>query len=85
MMALVDAIGYTAAVLTTSAFLPQVIQVWRSRSAKDLSLPALLTFIIGITLWLTYGLMVAEMPIIVANLVTLLLNLFLLRLKLRYS
>lgn len=84
-MTLVDAIGYIAAMLTTAAFLPQVLKVWRSRSAKDLSLPALVTFIIGITLWLTYGLMVAEMPIIIANLVTLGLNLFLLRLKLRYS
>ncbi|NJK34235.1 MAG: SemiSWEET transporter [Oscillatoriales cyanobacterium SM2_2_1] len=84
-MTLVDAIGYIAAMLTTAAFLPQVIKVWRSRSAKDLSLPALITFIIGVTLWLTYGLMVTEMPIIIANLVTLGLNLFLLRLKLRYS
>ncbi|MFM7600275.1 MAG: SemiSWEET transporter [Pseudanabaena sp.] len=78
-------LGFTAASLTTLAFLPQVIQVWRSRSTKDISLPMLVTFITGITLWLIYGLLVNAAPIYVANGITLILNLAILRFKLKYG
>ena len=78
-------IGFTAASLTTIAFLPQVIQVWRSRSTRDISLPMLITFIAGITLWLIYGLLVNAAPIYMANAITLGLNLAILRFKLKYG
>ncbi|MEY3302803.1 MAG: hypothetical protein RLZZ139_1176 [Cyanobacteriota bacterium] len=78
-------LGFTAASLTTLAFLPQVIQVWRSRSTRDISLPMLITFIAGITLWLIYGLLVNAAPIYVANAITLGLNLAILRFKLKYG
>ncbi|GBO56872.1 hypothetical protein APA_5207 [Pseudanabaena sp. lw0831] len=78
-------LGFTAASLTTIAFLPQVIKVWRSRSTKDISLPMLVTFIAGITLWLIYGLLVNAAPIYLANGLTLILNLLILRFKLKYG
>jgi MtN3 and saliva related transmembrane protein len=78
-------LGFMAASCTTLAFLPQVIQVWRSRSTKDISLPMLITFIAGISLWLIYGLLVNAAPIYIANMVTLLLNLVILRFKLKYG
>ncbi|MEA5476062.1 SemiSWEET transporter [Pseudanabaena galeata UHCC 0370] len=78
-------LGFTAASLTTIAFLPQVIQVWRSRSTRDISLPMLITFIAGITLWLIYGLLVNAAPIYMANAITLGLNLAILRFKLKYG
>ena len=78
-------LGFMAASLTTFAFLPQVVQVWRSRSTKDISLPMLVTFIAGITLWLIYGLMVNAAPIYLANAITLILNLTILRFKLKYG
>ncbi|TYQ29282.1 MULTISPECIES: SemiSWEET transporter [unclassified Pseudanabaena] len=78
-------LGFMAASLTTFAFLPQVVQVWRSRSTKDISLPMLVTFILGITLWLIYGLLVEAAPIYMANGITLLLNLIILRFKLKYG
>ncbi len=78
-------LGFMAASLTTFAFLPQVVQVWRSRSTKDISLPMLVTFIAGITLWLIYGLMVNAAPIYIANGITLILNLTILRFKLKYG
>ncbi|ELS33838.1 MULTISPECIES: SemiSWEET transporter [Pseudanabaena] len=78
-------LGFIAASLTTFAFLPQVVQVWRSRSTKDISLPMLVTFILGITLWLIYGLLVDAAPIYMANGITLLLNLIILRFKLKYG
>jgi MtN3 and saliva related transmembrane protein len=78
-------LGFTAASLTTIAFLPQVIKVWRSHSTKDISLPMLVTFIAGITLWLIYGLLVNAAPIYLANGITLVLNLLILRFKLKYG
>jgi MtN3 and saliva related transmembrane protein len=84
-MELVDFIGYIAATLTTAAFLPQVLKVWKSKSTKDLALPTLLSFILGVGMWLAYGLLVKSTPVIIANAVTLVLNLVILRFKLRYG
>ncbi len=81
----VDLLGFMAASLTTTAFLPQVLKIWQSKSTKDLSLPMLLTFIAGITMWLIYGLFLHSTPIIVANIITLALNLVILQFKLRYG
>jgi MtN3 and saliva related transmembrane protein len=78
-------LGFTAATLTTFAFLPQVLHVWRSQSTKDISLPMLVTFIAGITLWLVYGLLVNAAPIYIANAITLMLNLVILRFKLKHG
>lgn len=83
MSSLIDATGLVAACLTTFAFLPQVIQTWRSRSADGLNLPMLVVLASGIALWLAYGLATAQLPVILANGVTLLLVGVLLALKLR--
>ncbi|MCE7977473.1 MAG: hypothetical protein DYH03_10070 [Nitrospira sp. NTP1] len=80
----VTLIGLLAGTLTTIAFIPQLQQTWRTRSAQDVSLGMLLTFIIGVFLWLVYGLLLGALPIILANLVTLVLTLAILILKLRY-
>jgi MtN3 and saliva related transmembrane protein len=84
-MELVDFLGFLAAFLTTAAFLPQVLQIWKSKSTKDLSLPTLLTFIAGISIWLVYGLLLHSAPIIIANIITLILNLVILFFKLKYG
>jgi MtN3 and saliva related transmembrane protein len=84
-MELVDSVGYIAATLTTAAFLPQVLKVWKSKSTKDLALPTLLSFILGVGMWLIYGLLVKSIPVIIANAVTLVLNLVILRFKLKYG
>lgn len=80
----VTLIGLLAGTLTTIAFIPQLQQTWRTRSANDVSLGMLLTFIIGVFLWLIYGLMLGALPIILANLITLVLTLAILILKMRY-
>jgi MtN3 and saliva related transmembrane protein len=84
-MELVDFLGFMAAFLTTAAFLPQVLQIWKLKSTKDLSLPTLLTFIAGISIWLVYGLLLHNAPIIIANTITLILNLVILFFKLKYG
>lgn len=78
-------VGMIAGILTTIAFVPQVLQVYRSRSAKDISLGMYAIFVSGVLLWLVYGCMIGAMPVIVANGVTLLLALAILIGKLRFG
>jgi MtN3 and saliva related transmembrane protein len=66
-------IGLLAGICTTLAFLPQVIKTWRSRSTKDISLGMFLLLVLGLVLWLAYGLLLNDLPIILANGCTLLL------------
>jgi MtN3 and saliva related transmembrane protein len=77
-------IGIAAAVLTTAAFAPQAIQAWRTRSTKDVSLAMFLLMVSGIALWLVYGLLINDLPLIVANAVTLLLAGSILVAKIRF-
>lgn len=78
-------LGLAAASLTTVAFIPQVLKTWRSKSAKDLSLGMYLIFTSGIILWLIYGIIKEDIPIIAANVVTLTLALTILYFKLFYK
>ena len=84
-MEAIDLVGYVAAMLTTAAFVPQVVRVWQSKSTTDLSMQTLISFIAGVSMWLIYGLLVTSAPIIVANAVTLVLNLIILRFKFKYG
>jgi MtN3 and saliva related transmembrane protein len=77
-------IGLAAATLTTTAFAPQAIQAWRTRSTQDVSLGMFLMLVVGIALWLTYGLLIDDMPLIAANTVTLGLAGAILAAKLRF-
>ncbi len=79
------AIGLLAGGLTTASFMPQVVRIWRRRSANDLSLTASVMFTIGITCWLIYGIQLHALPIIIANAVTRGLNLSILGLKVRHG
>ena len=79
----IDGIGYAAAMLTTFAFIPQVVKSWRSRSTGDLSSTMLVVFTAGIVLWLLYGIGTDSMPVILANAVTLVLSATLVVLKIR--
>ena len=78
-------IGLAAGFCTTVAFLPQVIKTWKSKSAKDLSLGMYLIFCTGVLLWLTYGILISDLPIILTNVATLTLALSILFFKLSYK
>lgn len=78
-------IGYLAAGLTTVSFLPQVIKVWRTRSTRDVSLAMFLVLCCGVSLWLAYGLMLGDMPMILANATTLALASTVLFFKVRHG
>ena len=81
----VTIIGFAAAALTTIAFLPQVIRTWKLKNAEHLSLPTFLIFSIGIFLWLVYGILISNLPIIVANSLTFVLGMTILFFKLKYG
>lgn len=80
-----DIIGTLAAILTTAAFVPQVLHTWRSRRADDVSLGMYLIFTVGLALWTAYGVMIGAWPVIIANAVTLLLAGAILVMKLRWG
>lgn len=65
-----EAIGLAAGLLTTIAFLPQVLRVWRRRSATDISLPTFVLLCTGIALWLLSGILKDSISLILANGVT---------------
>ena len=81
----VDIFGYLAAILTTSAFLPQLIKTLKTKKADDVSLTTLIMFIIGVLSWIIYGYQISSTPILIANLITLILNLLILISKVYFS
>jgi MtN3 and saliva related transmembrane protein len=70
-MSLISICGIIGGTLTTLSFLPQVIQVWKTRSTKDISLIMFVLFTIGVLFWLVYGVLIEEWPVIIANGMTL--------------
>jgi len=66
-------LGYLAATITTASFIPQVLQVVRTKDTKSISLPMYIFFVIGLWLWLIYGILLGEWPIIIANFITIIL------------
>ncbi len=83
-MPLSELIGYAAASLTTTAFIPQAWLTWKSRRVDGVSLGMYSIFTLGIALWLAYGVLIGAWPIIAANAMTLLLAVFILSMKIRY-
>ena len=84
-MDFITLLGLLAGTLTTISFVPQLLKTWRTKSAKDMSLPMLISFCAGVFLWLVYGILLPSTPVIVANFITLILALMILGLKLRYE
>jgi MtN3 and saliva related transmembrane protein len=78
-------IGYMAAILTTTAFVPQAMRAWRTRSTSDISLLMFLMLTVGIFLWLVYGILTGDAPLIAANLITGILAASILYLKIRHK
>ena len=74
-----------AGLLTTVAFLPQAFKIWRSRSARDVSLAMFVCFCVGIVLWVVYGVMLGSLPVILANVATLCIAVTILVFKIRYG
>lgn len=79
------AVGFAAGTFTTLAFVPQVARVYRTRSTRDISLPTFAALVLGTALWLAYGILLDEIPLIAANGVSLALVSAVLWGKLRFK
>jgi MtN3 and saliva related transmembrane protein len=78
-------LGVVAGILTTISFLPQVIKAWKTKQTKDISLGMYSIFVSGVALWLVYGFAINDLPVILANAVTLVLAGFVLLMKIKYK
>jgi MtN3 and saliva related transmembrane protein len=84
-MTAIQILGLVAGTITSITFLPQVIKIWKTKSAKDLSLMMLLLLMLGVILWLIYGLLVMDAAIIYTNSMVLAMSLIMLYFKLRFK
>jgi MtN3 and saliva related transmembrane protein len=78
-------IGFVAGILTSIASIPQVIKTLKSRHVRDISVwqPLLLAF--GVGLWMVYGILISDLPLILANITPLICNIVLTGMKIRYG
>ncbi|MEL0225992.1 MAG: SemiSWEET transporter [Flavobacteriaceae bacterium] len=67
---MIDLIGYLAAILTTTAFVPQAYKIWKTKSAQGVSLTMYLIMFTGVSLWGIYGFLIQSYPMILANFIT---------------
>ena len=78
-------LGYTAGLITVFAFLPQVAKAWRSRRTRDVSWLMIVLLIVSGMLWLTYGLLTRDAPLVATNAGMVSLNLLILSAKMRFE
>ena len=81
----IEFFGYFAAILTTLAFLPQLIKTLKTKKAEDVSSITLIMFLTGVLSWIIYGYKISSTPILIANVVTFILNLLILIFKITFS
>lgn len=80
-----DLLGIVAGSLTTASFLPQVVKAWRSGHTKDVSIFMFLLLFIGLVLWIAYGIVKGDMPIVLANAISIALVSAILYFKIKYG
>ena len=80
----IDLFGFSAALLTTIAFLPQLYKTWQTKRADDISFIMLILFITGLLCWIIYGLKINSIPILIANIITFIFNFSIFILKIAY-
>lgn len=80
-----DILGLIATSFTTSAFVPQVWRTWKTRDVSGISLPTYVIITIGLALWLVYGLLKNDLPLIVANSLMVILTGAITLMKLRFG
>lgn len=81
----IEFFGYFAALLTTLAFLPQLIKTLKTQKADDVSLLTLIMFLTGVLSWIIYGYKISSIPILIANIITFILNLLILIFKINFA
>ena len=78
-------LGYIGGVLTTFCYIPQIIRVFRLKSAKEISLLFTIMLLVGVVIWLFYGILLSLGPVILWNSIALVIVAALLYAKLKYG
>lgn len=81
----IEIVGFIAAILTTSAFVPQVFKTWKTKEVEAISLTMFVVMFIGVLLWLIYGFYMGSLSMVIANSVTSALILTLIVLKIKHK
>lgn len=80
-----EVVGISAGILTASSLIPQIVKTIKEKKAKDISIIMLLVLMTGVALWVVYGIMREDFPIIVTNSFSLLMNFVTLFLRFKYN
>lgn len=81
----ITAIGLIAAIVTTVSLFPQLAKLWKTKSTKDVSLVMYTVFSVGVFSWIVYGVLLDDLPIIIANTLALIQGIIIVALKLKYK
>ncbi len=84
-MSFTEYLGLVAGLLTTLALVPQIMRVYRLKSAREISVLYNTSMLLGIILWLVYGIMLGLVPLIIWNIIGSVLTCLLLLTKLKYG
>jgi MtN3 and saliva related transmembrane protein len=84
-MTSLDLLGFIATAFTTSSFVPQVWRTWKTRDVSGISLPTYVIITMGLAIWLVYGLLKEDLPLIVANAVMVVLTGSITVMKIRFE
>ncbi|MBC7936044.1 MAG: hypothetical protein H7Y86_11895 [Rhizobacter sp.] len=80
-----EMVGYIGGVMSSISFLPQVIKIWKTKSAEDLSMLTLIFLTSNITLWLIYGILIGSKPLWITNSIVLAMVLCLMYFKIKFK
>ena len=81
----IELLGLAAGTITSITFIPQVIRIWKTKSAKDISIPMLLLLLLGTGMWLAYGIILRNTAIIYTNSMVTAMGLLMLYFKFRFK
>jgi len=81
----IEIVGFIAAILTTSAFVPQVYKAWKTKDVKAISLTMFIVMFMGVLLWLIYGFYIDSLSMVMANSITSILVFTIIILKIKHK
>jgi len=80
-----EIVGYVGGVMSSISFLPQVLKIWKTKSAEDLSMLTLIFLTSNVTLWLTYGVLIGSTPLWLTNAIVLSMVLCMIYFKIKFK
>jgi MtN3 and saliva related transmembrane protein len=78
-------VGIGAGICTSASLVPQLLKMFKEKKATDISIAMLVTLLAGLSLWIWYGVIKTDRPIIVTNSFSLVVNVFIIGLRWYYK